>query len=83
MRNCHVTHLGECTRVMSNASILETLAEHGVRTHLSTPTGLIGSAVVMAYEEVTVKGPDGVVRDASEWIEAPKTAHDLAAWLGY
>jgi hypothetical protein len=74
---CHVSHALPCATTMRNETIVLTLDAHGVRNY-TTPRG-----VVWAFEAATMRGDDGVVRDASEWIEAPTTAHELAAWLGY
>jgi len=62
---------------MNAANIQATLDSHGVRSHVDQ------AGRVWAFEEATVKGHDGVVRDASDWIPAPTTVHALAAWLGY
>lgn len=74
---CHVAHHNECTKVMSNESILATLHHHGVRAY-------VFDGVVLCYEEATRRNPDtGIVENASAWITAPTTICDVAAWLGY
>lgn len=74
---CHVAHHGRCADTLKAEGITFTLDLHHVENYTTA------EGIVYAFESATIKGHDGVVRDASEWIKAPTTVHDLAAWLGY
>jgi hypothetical protein len=74
---CHVAHPLPCATTMRAETIVMTLDGHGVRNYTTV------QGVVWAFEAATMRDESGVVRDASDWIQAPTTVHELAAWLGY
>jgi hypothetical protein len=66
-----------CDGHVSTSLMLSILDSHNVR-HYANLEG-----VVFAYEEATIKGHDGTISDASDWIVMPTAVHDLMDWLGY
>lgn len=78
IRDCRVPHHGVCHAVLSTATVVATLEQHGVETRLND------AGAVEAWEPATIIPLDGSgVRDASAWIIVPTGVHALAAWLGY
>jgi hypothetical protein len=63
---------------LSVESVLTTLTQHGIAAYEDS------HGVLWAYEEATRRDPrTDAVEDVSAWINPPRTARALAAWLGY
>jgi len=72
---CRTGHVGACQQVMTVPNLIATMEHHGVRTR---KVDTVAGPIVEVWEEATVNG-----EDASAWIVAPRTIHDVAVWLGY
>ena len=77
MRECRLNHRGACDAVLTDQTVLDTLAAHGFE-------GRVVHTGVEAFEpSTTFSFSGGPAVDSSTWVSVPSGVHALADWLGY